>query len=83
MAQSPLIGTTQPVEIEEEGRSPTTDKHWLRYRKQQQKHHYTNGSFSEWFIVHPIKKITLYTSVLSLTGQVKQQRGGIKLTIWP
>jgi len=28
-AQSPLNGTTQPVEIEEEGQSPTTDRRWL------------------------------------------------------
>jgi len=27
MAQSPLNGIAQPVEIEEEGRSPTTDRH--------------------------------------------------------
>ena len=31
MAPSPLNGTTQPVVIEEEGRSPTTDRQWLRY----------------------------------------------------
>ena len=30
MAQSPLNNTTQPVDIEEEGRSPTTDRLWRR-----------------------------------------------------
>jgi len=30
MAQSPLDGSTQPVDIEEEGRSPTTDRRWLK-----------------------------------------------------
>jgi len=29
MAQSPLNDTTQPVDSEEEGRSPTTDRRWL------------------------------------------------------
>jgi len=29
MAQSLLNGTTQPVEIEEEGRSSTTDREWV------------------------------------------------------
>jgi len=29
MAQSPLNGSTQPVDIEVEGRSPTTDRQWL------------------------------------------------------
>jgi len=29
LAQSPLNGTTQPVDSEEEGQSPTTDKWWL------------------------------------------------------
>jgi len=30
MAQSPLNGTTQPVNIEEEGRSPTMDRQLLK-----------------------------------------------------
>ena len=30
MAQSPLNGTTQPVEIKEEDRSPTTYRQWPR-----------------------------------------------------
>jgi len=30
MTQSFLNGTTQPVDIEEEGRSPTTDRRWLK-----------------------------------------------------
>ena len=30
MAQSPLNGTTQPVDIEEEGWSPTMDRQWLK-----------------------------------------------------
>jgi len=29
MAQSPLNDTTQPVDSEEEGRSPNTDRRWL------------------------------------------------------
>ena len=29
MAQSPLNGITQPVDIEEEGLRPTTDRQWL------------------------------------------------------
>jgi len=29
MAQSPLNGITQPVDSEEEGRSPTTDRQWV------------------------------------------------------
>jgi len=29
MAQSPLNNTTQPVNSEEEGRSPTTGRRWL------------------------------------------------------
>jgi len=29
-AQSPLNGTTQPVDIEEEGQSPTMDRHRLQ-----------------------------------------------------
>jgi len=30
MAESPLNGTTQPVDIEEEGLHPTTDRQWLK-----------------------------------------------------
>ena len=30
MVPSLLNGTTQPVEIEEEGRNPTSDRKWLR-----------------------------------------------------
>jgi len=30
MAQSPLNGTTQPIDIEKEGRSPTMDRWWLK-----------------------------------------------------
>jgi len=30
VAQSPLNGTTQPVDIEEEGQSPTTGRKWLK-----------------------------------------------------
>jgi len=30
MAQSPLIGTTQPEDIEKEGQSPTMDRPWLK-----------------------------------------------------
>jgi len=33
VAQSPLNGTTQPVEIEEEGRSSTTDRRRLKENK--------------------------------------------------
>jgi len=33
MAQSPLNDTTQPVDSEEEGRSPTTDRQWLIEKK--------------------------------------------------
>jgi len=33
MAQSPLNDTTQPVDSEEEGRGPTTDKRWLIEKK--------------------------------------------------
>jgi len=33
MAQSPLNDTTQPVDSEEEGRSPTTDRRWLIEKK--------------------------------------------------
>ena len=33
MAQSPLNDTTQPVDSEEEGRSPTTDRGWLIEKK--------------------------------------------------
>jgi len=31
MAQSPLNGTTQPVDSEEEGRNPTTDRQQLKW----------------------------------------------------
>jgi len=30
MAPSPLNGTTQPADSEEEGRSPTIDRRWLK-----------------------------------------------------
>jgi len=30
MAQSPLNDTTQPVDSEQEGQSPTIDKQWLK-----------------------------------------------------
>ena len=33
MAQSPLNDTTQPLDSEEEGRSPTTDRRWLIEKK--------------------------------------------------
>jgi len=33
MAQSPLNGTTQPLDSEEEGQSPTTDSRWLIGKK--------------------------------------------------
>jgi len=33
MAQSPLNDTTQPVDSEEEGRSPTMDRRWLIEKK--------------------------------------------------
>jgi len=33
IAQSPLNDTTQPVDSEEEGRSPTTDRRWLMKKK--------------------------------------------------
>jgi len=33
MAQSPLNGTTQPVDIEEEGLRPTMDREWLNKKR--------------------------------------------------
>jgi len=39
MAQSPLIGTIKPVDIEEEGRSPTMDRQWVNKNTDQTNPH--------------------------------------------
>jgi len=48
MAQSPLNDTTQPVDSEEEGRSPTTDRQWLIEKKERLsvEHHHEKVSLN-------------------------------------
>ena len=77
MAQSPLDGTTQPVDSEEEGRSPTTDRRWLIEKNADYNDdNNINNSYYFIIVIHVIMCIIFITIIIIAITFIVLHLGG-------